>query len=125
MSIQATVRDKLLAYSTLTDIISTKLYYRRAVQSVTMPYVVFQIISNPSQKIYMGKDGENPIFSFKIVSDDSTEIDSIYFAIRDILDCKTDTDIFYSKQISSIDLDNETNEGYFVRVVDYEIKYLL
>ena len=80
--IEGSIRTYLLSKSSITDLISTRLYYLRAPEIVDYPHVVFYILSNPEERVEIGQDGSRPIFTFKIVTKESEDMVNISDAIR-------------------------------------------
>ncbi len=123
--IESIIRTKVLADATVSSLIGTRLYYLRAIQDAVYPYVVFSLPSNPSEGYEIGVDGENPIFSFKIVSKTAAEMVAIAKAIRGVLEYTRDSDIYFSKKVGGRDMldDTDMEDDYFIRINDYEIMY--
>ena len=127
-NIQSSLRTYLLSKSDLTDLISTRLYYIKAIQDTELPYVVFYRVSGEDVYPILGKDGSTPVFSFMIISNTSMlEAVNISDAIRTNLHHLVDETmsgitVFRSMRINSRDFVLET-DGYFQIVDDYRIVY--
>lgn len=57
MQIEQAIKKELMVASGVTDLISTRLYYVRAPQNVTKPYVVFFKVSAPREYSHNGVSG--------------------------------------------------------------------
>lgn len=66
--IESAIKTYLQTSSTLTGLIAKRLYTVKAPQEKLDPYVVYNVISDPDEKYYVGKDGSNPLFQFDIIS---------------------------------------------------------
>ena len=127
MSIITTIRAFLLTDTTLTGIISTRLYYQNAPQEVIKPYVVYIVPSDPNRKTNIGKDGGNPSFSFQIVATTMTQLEAISEAIRakiiDYTGLISGTKIYWIEAQNIRDIPKESDVDYYERYCDYEVNY--
>lgn len=133
MSIESEMRTYLLTQTGLTDLINTRLYNKRAPQYLTdanYPYVVFSLTSNPRIPAEVGIEGENPVYSFRIVAKKGSDVVAISDALAVILKYSTiqlsGLYIYICTPLGSRDLNESLDmedEGYYVRVDDYQFEY--
>ena len=55
--IEVALRTYILADTTVSGLISTRMYFNQAPQEVNYPYVVYNVVSDPDDRPYVGKDG--------------------------------------------------------------------
>jgi hypothetical protein len=87
MLIEQAIKKELMDASGVTDLISTRLYYVRAPQDVTKPYVVFFKVSGPREYSHDGaSELANPRFQFSCFATTYYEAKQIVTAIRTVLE---------------------------------------
>ena len=128
MSIESTLRTFLLTDSTLTGKIANRLFYAKAPQEVTKPYVVYYTLDNAKQKTMVGEDGTSPVLTFRIVTADSLDIPIIADAIEDKIKDYTGTvggvKIHRIWGVGSRDFPDEGDGDFFERYDDYRVEYV-
>ncbi len=83
MQIEQAIKKELMAASGVTGLISTRLYYVRAPQNVTKPYVVFFKVSSPREYSHDGaSELARPRFQFSCFATTYYEAKQITEAIR-------------------------------------------
>ena len=128
--IETVLRNYLLGDTSITDIVSTRIYCSRGIQDGAMPYIRFFKISDGNQKENIGDDGSSPTFQIDIVSDTKKDIIDIDDAVRARLAYRgigheitqDSVYIYFIFPGNSRDLDGIDN--YYHRAVDYLIKYM-
>jgi hypothetical protein len=127
MSIESTLRTFLLTSGTLTALIASRLYYLKAPQEVTIPYVVYMTLDDPNTKTLVGSDGANPSISFRIVAANATSMMAVSEALRakiiDFTGIMGATDVYRIECQNIRDFPPETDTDYFERYCDYQIAY--
>jgi hypothetical protein len=90
MIIEQALLTYLLTQGGLTAITSTRIYYSRAPQDVTEPYIVFFKVSSPRSHSYGGSSHlAESRFQFSIFADTYKETKDIAVQLQASLDCKT------------------------------------
>lgn len=129
--IESSIRTYLLSKSSITDLVGQRIYYMRAPEIVTYPYIAFYVLSNPEERVEIGQDGSRPIFTFKAVAKDSLEVVQISNAIRsELRDLRSTTlsgdYIYHINKVGARDFTEDDDMGnieYYVRTDDYEVIY--
>jgi hypothetical protein len=86
VSFENTLWDSLTGYSSLSTLISTRLYRSRAELKPTLPYVrMYQVKNKPVQALNGAISVENPVFVFQIFALTDEETISIRNALRGAL----------------------------------------
>jgi hypothetical protein len=131
MSILTVMRAYLLTSATLTGYIASRLYYMNAPQETVKPYVVYYILDDPNMKTMVGKDGADPILTFRIVvatgATGAATLEGISEAIRakinDYTGLITGTNIYRIECVNIRDLPPDADNDYLERYCDYRIIY--
>lgn len=134
MSIETTLRAYLLTSTTLTTLISTRLYYAKAPQEVVKPYVVYYTLDDPNMKTLIGNDGANPVVTFRIVVAQGSgagvgaaTLVAISEAIREKIIDFTGTmgtiDVYRITAVNFQDFPPESDSDNLERYCDYQIEY--
>jgi len=132
MSIETVIRAYLLTDATLTGYIATRLYWQYSPQENVRPYVVYYTVSDTDTKTMVGKDGSNPVLTFRIVAtlgEDgaAAQIVGIAEAIRskimDFTGLITGTNVYIIEPVNKIDFPPDKENNCLERYCDYRIIY--
>jgi hypothetical protein len=80
--IEGELRTFILTDTDVTDLISSRLYYGRAPQNATKPYVSFSVVNDTDEATNIGNDGSTPRFVFTTVATSMLEALDIDKKIR-------------------------------------------
>lgn len=111
MIIEQAILTELGKNSTLTGLVSSRIYYVKAPQDVTEPYIVFFKVSSPRNHSYSGSSHlAESLFQFSVFSTTYTEAKSIVAQIQTSLQGFTGTmGTTPGVYVGSCFFDNETD----------------
>ena len=110
MIIEQAVHDALVADATVLGLVSTRIYYIKAPQSVTNPYIAIQKISAPRLHTHSGSSGlVNSRFQLTIFATTYKGCKDIAVAIQAVLDNFVGTLATLGMYVGNCLYDNETD----------------
>jgi hypothetical protein len=127
--IEQAILTELTTYSALTALVSTRIYYVKAPQNVTEPYIVFFKVSAPREHTYDGAAGMvNARFQFSIFSETYYEAKQIAEQLQAALQGKHEIIGTAPGVYAAITYDNETDmyeteTGLYHIACDYTVMH--
>jgi len=123
--IRKAIRDYLIADTSITALVATRIYWNKAPQNVIRPYVVYFITGDPDDRLEVGKDASEPIIEFDIISDVAATAITIDEAIRARIKEFTGTmgglNIYRIKPLALRDFTNLEDDHEIQR--EFEVQY--
>jgi len=77
MQIEQAIMTHLLADSSITDLVGDRVFFVKAAQDVSAPYIVFFKVTDPPQYSHDGRSLYEPLFQFDI-------FDTTYSSVKEI-----------------------------------------